>query len=99
MKIKTKNTYKKKQLDSNIVEDYLRNNRDKKLSAKTLKNRLDISIKAALFFANNSDYIERVDPLEVGSDKNTINVFTYTSPNVDTILEEKTNEDDNIIDL
>ena len=99
MKTKINNTYKKKQLDSNIVEDYFLNNPDKKLSAKTLKKRLNISIKDALFFANNSDYIKCVDPLEVGSDKNTINVFTYTLSNIDTGLEEKKNEDDNIIDL
>ena len=37
------------------------------------------------FFANNSNYIECVEPLEVGSNKKKLYVFKYTLPKSDTI--------------
>ena len=81
-KIKQIHIYKRKELDSNPVEDYLKGNIDKKLSVKTLQKRLDIPLKHVFFLIKNSHHIKRVESLEVGTCKKMINVYTYSSVEV-----------------
>jgi len=78
-KIKQVHIYKRTQLNSNPLEDYLKNDMGKKLSVKTLHKRLNIPVKTVFFLIKNSDYIRKVSPLEVGSYKKVINVYTYSS--------------------
>ena len=61
----------------NLVEDYLAENKNRKLSFNTLYRRLDISRRSVRYYIRTSEHIKRVDPLEVGSGKTTISVYTY----------------------
>jgi len=63
----------------NIVENYLRENASVNLSAKTISERLNITKEEVIFWANQSKFIQRVDPLKVGSLRSTMNVYCYTS--------------------
>ena len=48
------------------------------LSAVTVAKRLGLKRAQVLKFCTKASYIERVDPLEVGSGKERLNVFKYT---------------------
>jgi hypothetical protein len=61
----------------NVVEEYLEKNSTKKLSISTLKQRLNITLKKVVFLIHESSHIRQVYPLEVGSLKNQLSVYTY----------------------
>ena len=61
----------------NIVEEYLAKNPEKKLSIYTLHQRLDLKRKAVRYYIAQSSHIREVNPLEVGSKKYKLSVFTY----------------------
>ena len=77
-KIKQVHIYKRKELNSNPVEDYLKNNMGKNLSVKKLQKHLNIRLRAVFFLIKNSNHIQKVSPLEVGSGKKVVNVYTYS---------------------
>ncbi len=60
----------------NIVEEYLSENHHLKLSLKSIYKRLEIKKGYAMYLIKNSDKIRQVNPLEVGSRKKDILVFT-----------------------
>lgn len=60
----------------NCVEEYLTNNKDLKLSIRTLVKRTGLKKKQVLYMCCNSNLIRRVNPLEVGSLRYKINTFT-----------------------
>jgi len=62
---------------TNPVEEYLSNNKNVKLSIKSLSKRLDMKKKQVYYYTTKSDHIRKIDPLEVGSLKTVINVFEY----------------------
>ena len=61
----------------NIVEDYLAKNPEKMLSINTLHLRLNLKRKAVRYYIAQSSHIRQVAPLEVGSRKHILSVFTY----------------------
>ena len=61
----------------NLVEEYLFENKNKKLSIRTLHKRLKIKKRKIYYLINQSKNIRKVNPLEVGSLKNETFVFTY----------------------
>jgi len=69
---------KKKFIENNIVEDYLKKYPNIKFSIKSIKNELNLKkTSTAYYYAINSKNIRKVDPLEVGSGKKKISVYTY----------------------
>tara|TARA_B100000131_G_C18048013_1_gene585202 strand:+ start:121 stop:318 length:198 start_codon:yes stop_codon:yes gene_type:complete len=60
----------------NIVEEYFSKNPTIKLSIKKLKRKLNISTSKTYYLAMNSKQVRIVEPLEVGSNKKKIYVFT-----------------------
>ena len=60
----------------NIVEEYFSKNHTIKLSIKKLKKKLNISTSKTYYLAMNSKLVRIVQPLEVGSNKKKIYVFT-----------------------
>lgn len=60
----------------NIVEEYFSKNPTIKLSIKKLKKKLNISTSKTYYLAMNSKLVRIVQPLEVGSNKKKIYVFT-----------------------
>ena len=60
----------------NVVEQYFIKNPNIKLSIRKLKKKLNISTSNTYYLAMNSKQVRKVNPLEVGSDKNKIYVFT-----------------------
>tara|TARA_Y100000768_G_C23711988_1_gene556197 strand:+ start:103 stop:333 length:231 start_codon:yes stop_codon:yes gene_type:complete len=66
---------KSKKNIENHVEDYMMENKGINLSVKSISKRMNIKKKEVLFFINRSNIIEKVDPLEVGSKKKTLNVY------------------------
>jgi orotate phosphoribosyltransferase-like protein len=88
-------------IHNNPVEKYLKEHSDKKLSLRKIKNELNISKGAVFFLAMNSKKVRKVSPLEVGSDKNNLSVFTYNDvPDVisEVKIQEFDDTSDNIID-
>jgi hypothetical protein len=80
MKNKKKTIQKEKkiiELDVNPVRDYLQQNPNKKLSVHTLKTILSIKKRKIIFYCENSQHIQRVNPHDVGSYKEKLNVFEY----------------------
>ena len=61
----------------NIVEEYLAKNPEKMLSINTLYKRLNLKRKAIRYYIAQSSHIRQVTPLEVGSKKYIMSVFTY----------------------
>lgn len=61
----------------NIVEDYLAQNSGKKLSLNTIHKNLKIKKRAIFYYIHNSPHIRKVAPIEVGSGKAKLSVFTY----------------------
>ena len=61
----------------NIIENYLKENINKKYSVKYLRKKFNLKTKTAYYLIKNSDNIRIVEPFEVGSLKKKIYVFTY----------------------
>lgn len=61
----------------NKVENLLCQNEGVKLSLKSISKRLKLKKRYVFFLIKNSGRIRQVDPLEVGSKKKEIMVFTY----------------------
>lgn len=61
----------------NIVEEYLAENKDKKLSINTLHQRLDMRRRTVRYYISKSEHIREVNPMEVGSLRSKISVYTY----------------------
>ena len=64
-------------LEINEVEDYLKENSNKKLSLRTIYRDLKMKRRKTLWLINQSKNIVKVKPQEVGSGKHTIHVYTY----------------------
>ena len=65
-------------LEINEVEDYLKENKNKKLSLKTICKDLKMKRRKTLWLINHSHNIAKVKPVEVGSGKHFLHVYTYT---------------------
>ncbi len=61
----------------NLVEEYLSNNKNLKLSTKSLSKRLNIKNKKVIYLCYNSKLLRNVKPIEVGSLAAKLNVFTF----------------------
>lgn len=61
----------------NDVEECLMLNKGIKLSVKSLAKRTGLRTKQVRYLCFNSKNIRKIDPMEVGSLKYEINVFTY----------------------
>lgn len=83
MKVKKKKVKQVKnkivELDVNPVREYLKNNSSKKLSINYLKKNMPDNIKKPkiYYYCTHSNFIRKVNPLEVGSGKMNVNVFQY----------------------
>jgi len=99
--IKIKNSHnnlKIRNVKNNEIENYLKNNPNLKISLKKLKKILKLKKSYAYFLATNSKNIRRIEPLEVGTMKKKIFVFTYNDiPDVKSDIDISMYED-NIID-
>ncbi len=60
----------------NKVEEYLISNPELKLSVKSISKRTSIKTKRVTYLCHHSNLLRQVNPLEVGSLKSKINVFT-----------------------
>ena len=74
--IKIKDPVIIKELDNNIVRDYLTKNNNLKLSCKSLSKRLNIKRQHVKYLCANSNNIRTVEPYEVGSYKCKLDVYT-----------------------
>jgi len=87
MKVKhsKKSTKTKKiiELDNNPVREYLKNHPTKILSINYLQKNMQLRLKKRqiYYYCTNSNFIENVNPLEVGSGKTKLNIFRYTENN------------------
>lgn len=99
IKIKnSNNNLRIRNVKNNEVENYLKNNPNLKISLKKLKNILKLKKSYAYFLAINSKKIKRVEPLDVGTMKKNLFVFTYNDvPDVKSDVDISVYED-NIID-
>jgi hypothetical protein len=61
----------------NEVEEYLKENMGKKLSLRTIYRDLGIKRRKTIWLIHRSKNIENVDPLDVGSMKRFLHVYTY----------------------
>tara|TARA_B110000261_G_C13047053_1_gene342674 strand:+ start:618 stop:821 length:204 start_codon:yes stop_codon:yes gene_type:complete len=62
---------------TNEVEDYLKENADKKVSLRNIYRDLSMKRRKTLWLINNSSHIRKVTPFEVGCGKRVIHVYTY----------------------
>ena len=62
---------------TNPVEEYLKANSGKKLALKTIYRDLAIKRKKTIWLIHQSDKIKNVSPLQVGSNKHFLHVYTY----------------------
>ena len=62
----------------NTVEDFLYNNQDVKFSVRSIAKKTGLRTKQVTYMCYNSKKIRKIYPLEVGSLKNKINVFTFS---------------------
>jgi hypothetical protein len=60
----------------NIVEEYLFNNKNLKLSVRNIAKRTGLRTKQVTYICNNSKILRKVNPIEVGSLKYIMNTFT-----------------------
>jgi hypothetical protein len=60
----------------NTVEEYLSNNKNLKLSVKSIAKRTGLRTRQVTFMCHHSNLIRNIDPFEVGSLKTKMNVFT-----------------------
>ena len=61
---------------TNLVEEYLLENKGLMLSIRSLSKRLDIRKKDVFYLVHHSNKVRKVDPSEVGSGSNRLNIFT-----------------------
>ena len=61
----------------NPLEEYLENNKDKKFSIKTLKNKLNMKGRSIIYYYHQSKNIRHVEPSEVGCGKSILSVYTF----------------------
>ena len=61
----------------NLVEEFLSENKNKKLGINHIKRELSMKGRAVKYFINQSEHIRQVEPYEVGSGKSKISVYTY----------------------
>ena len=64
-------------LEINEVEDYLKENSNKKLALRTIYRDLKMKRRKAIWLIHQSKNIIKVKPCEVGSGKHSIHVYTY----------------------
>ena len=64
-------------LEINEVEDYLKENKNKNLSLKTIYRDLKIKRRKTLWLINQSNNIVKVKPSDVGCGKYFLHVYTY----------------------
>lgn len=64
-------------LDNNILENFLKENKNITYSIKTLSKRLNVKKKHIYFLYKQSNNIKKGNPLEVGSNKHSFNIFKY----------------------
>ena len=62
---------------NNEVEDYLKENVGKFLSLRTIYRDLKMKRRKALWLIHRSTNITNVHPLDIGSNKNFLHVYTY----------------------
>ena len=62
----------------NPVHFFLQNNKGKNLSCKTIAKRTGLKYRNILYYANNHSDIVKVNPMYVGSNKYSVNVFKFT---------------------
>jgi len=62
---------------TNPVEEYLKANSGKKLALKTIYRDLSMKRKKTIWLIHQSDKIINVNPLDVGSNKYFLHVYTY----------------------
>ena len=60
----------------NLVEEYLSENKELKLSLRSLSKRLEIRKKEVHYLTHKSKFLRKVKSREVGSGSSRINVFT-----------------------
>ena len=61
----------------NEVEDYLRENKGKMLSIRTIKYRLGLKRRRVIYLIHKSKNIKNVAPLDVGSRSSFLHVYTF----------------------
>ena len=61
----------------NEVEDYLKENKEKILSLRKIVKALKIKRKKAIWLIHQSQRIEKVNPLYVGSNKTFMHIYKY----------------------
>ena len=66
-----------KVLENNIVENYLKDNVNKKLSLRKIYRDLKLRRRYTLWLINKSKKITNVHSSDVGSGKHFIHVYTY----------------------
>lgn len=64
-------------LTHNPVQDFLMQNKGKKLSIKTIKKNLKLNYRELFFYIKNSDYVKNVPPIEVGSGSKFLHIYQY----------------------
>mgnify|MGYP000983944380 CR=1 FL=1 len=64
---------------NNPVEEYLKLNVNKMLSLRTISKNLKLKRKKTDYLINQSKNIKKVEPIEVGSGKTELNVYTYNN--------------------
>ena len=64
-------------LEINEVEDHLKENMNKKLSLRTIYRDLKMKRRKTLWLINQSNNIVKVKPVDVGSGKHFLHVYTY----------------------
>ena len=64
---------------NNPVEEYLKLNVNKMLSLRTISKNLKLKRKKTDYLINQSKNIKKVAPIEVGSGKTELNVYTYNN--------------------
>ena len=81
-----------KKIKNNIVEKYLEENKDKKLSNKNLSRILNKKNSYIYYLAKNSKNVRFVKPLEVGSLKKKIYVYQFNEKQINKDTEVVVNE-------
>ena len=66
-----------RELKSNVVEDFLRDNKNTMYSVRTLSRKLNVNTKYVYMMLVNSSNVRKCDPIEVGYGKQKVNVFTW----------------------
>ncbi len=61
----------------NEVEDYLKENKEKKLSLRKIMKDLKIKRRKAIWLIHQSQRIDNVKPLDIGSGKRFLHVYKY----------------------